>query len=283
MKRPHEMQPDFSIPLERNTTREEIDARCFIPLESHWFSGHFPSEPIFPALGLMGLVDGALGDRGLLYHPAGAGRVYKRVRFRQIVRPGDTLAVKLSPLPTGQADSFRFKIFKDTDPIAEGMFFSGGPTPERNSRKSGPSRLVDKVDVPIEDLVPHRGRMRLVDVFEGFDYVRDGITRSVVRETWPLCDGKHVNPHVMIELVAQATAAMAGWDDSEKQKRVGFGYIVGIKNAWLAADPIPVGARLTMKTRNLLTQDNYGVFSGTVVHDDRDCAEIVLQVLRAPG
>jgi predicted hotdog family 3-hydroxylacyl-ACP dehydratase len=122
--------------------------------------------------------------------------------------------------------------------------------------------------------------MRLVDVFDGHDEAGDGITRSVAKESWPLCDGKCVNPHVMIELVAQATAAMAGWDDSKKGKRVGFGYIVGIKNAWLSADPIPVGALLTMKTRNILTQDNYGVFSGSVHRDARTLAEVVLQVFR---
>jgi len=119
-----------------------------------------------------------------------------------------------------------------------------------------------------------------VDVFEGHDEALAGITRSVVRETWPLCDGKAVNPHVMIELVAQATAAMAGWDKYKKGNEVGFGYIVGIKNACLAMDPIPVGARLTMKTLKILTQDNYGVFSGTVHCDDRPRAEVVLQVFQ---
>jgi predicted hotdog family 3-hydroxylacyl-ACP dehydratase len=275
------MQTGFSIPLERSATPEQIDARCFIPPESSWFSGHFPSNPIFPALGLMGLVDEALGEHGLPHLPSGARRVYKRVRFRQIVRPGDTLSVKLSLPLEGESQPFRFKIFKETDSISEGMFFPHGPDPDRSPAPSEPCRLMERADAPIEELVPHRDRMRLVDDFEGHETTGDGITRSVVRKTWPLCDGEQVNPHVMIELVAQATAAMVGWEDFKKKKQKGFGYIVGIKNAWLAADPVPVGARLTIRTKKIVTQGNYGVFSGKVIRDDRDEAEVLLQVFRA--
>jgi predicted hotdog family 3-hydroxylacyl-ACP dehydratase len=274
------MRTSFHIPLEQSGTPDQIQARCMIPADSPWFSGHFPSNPIFPALGMMGMVDAAVSCGILPENLSGSPRSYKRVRFRQIVRPGDLLSLTLTPDSPGVQTRFRFKIFKETDPISEGVILTNGIPPDPRPREAALLKITARADAAIEDLVPHRGRMRLVDVFEGHDEAGDGITHSVAKETWPLCRGNCVNPHVMIELVAQATAAMAGWNDSRKGKRVGFGYIVGIKSAWLSADPIPVGALLTMKTRNILTQDNYGVFSGSVHRDARFLSEVVLQVFR---
>ncbi len=275
------MPGEFYIPLERNVTPDGVEAFCRIPLESPWFSGHFPANPIFPALGMMWLVDRVLDHGGASPDPGGdAGRRYKRIRFRQIIHPGEEISVSVSPQAPGVRNRFRFKILKESESIAEGLIVTDGPPPDTSPVDPGSFRITERADVPIEVLVPHRDRMRLVDVFEGHHEARDGITRSVVKESWPLCDRKAVNPHIMIELVAQATAAMAGWDKIKKREEVGFGYIVGVKNACLSADPIPVGAQLIMKTRKILAQDNYGVFSGIVHHDNRPLGEVVLQVFQ---
>jgi predicted hotdog family 3-hydroxylacyl-ACP dehydratase len=275
------MPDPFFIPLEQTVTSSGIEARCRIPPESPWFSGHFPSNPIFPALGMMGLVDRVLEREGIPQDPAGvSGREYRRVRFRQIVRPGEEISFAILPLEPGAGDRFRFKIFKASESIAEGVVVTQGPPPDMSAEDPGLCRVVAQADAPIEALVPHRDRMRLVDIFEGHDEARNGISRSVVKETWPLCDGKAVNPHVMIELVAQATSAMAGWDKFKLGEKVGFGYIVGIKNACICASPLQVGALLTMKTRKVLTQGNYGVFSGTVNQDGRTRGEVLLQVFQ---
>jgi len=274
--------PDrFFLPLERSVTPVGVEARCRVPVESDWFSGHFPDNPIFPALGMIGLVDRVLEEGGLTPGAAGpAGRVYKRIRFRQVVRPGDEVFLAVAPQDPGSRDRLRFKIFNASESISEGVIVTNGPLPGMSALGPGHLRIQERAEVPIEVLVPHRDRMRLVDVFEGLDDVRDGFTRSVVRDTWPLCDGEVVNPHVVIELVAQATAAMAGWDDFKGGKGQGFGYIVGIKNACISMDPIPVGARLIMRSRKILTQGNYGVFAGAVYREDRTCGEVVLQVFR---
>jgi len=262
-------------------TPDGVEACCRIPTESDWFSGHFPSNPIFPALGMIGLVDRVLSDLGPSGGSGSAGaRQYKRVRFRQIVRPGDEIVVAISPQRPGGRDRFRFRILKAEESICEGAAVFDAPALAEGVVDPTGLRIAERADASIEALVPHRGLMRLVDVFEGHDETRHGITRSVARSTWPLCDGGFVNPHVMIELVAQATAAMAGWDEFKGGKRLGFGYIVGIKNAWLCREPIPVGALLTMRTSKILTQENYGVFSGEVYEQHRRRGEVLLQVFR---
>lgn len=300
--------PDlFHIPMYREATPGKIRALCRIPLESPWFQGHFPANPIFPALGLIGLLDQAIaGEEGLKGRPL-PYRVFRRVRFRQIVRPGDGIRLDIDSEDTQGQKQFRFKILKEAAPLPADMaseqeaaevvspsakeaepVSEGGVAVDPSARGGAPCeaealRVVEKADLPIEEIVPHRDLMLLVDTFAGFaghGEMRRGVTWTVARETWPLCDGFHVSPTIMIELVAQATAAMAGWEDIKKGKRVGFGYIVGIKQAWLSGDPIRVGTPLTMITRRVLTQDNYGVFSGEVVHDDRVWGEVVLQALR---
>jgi len=275
------MPGGFFIPLQPILTPDGVEARCSVPPDSPWFSGHFPSNPIFPALGMIGLVDAVLQAGCLVHGGVGAlGRQYRRVRFRQVVRPDDEIRVSISPQEPGGRDLLRFGILKASDPIAEGSIVAGGSSCEPGVPGPGLFRIEERADVPIETLVPHRDRMRLVEVFEGHDQDRDGITRTVARDTWPLCDGRTVNPHVVIELVAQATAAMAGWDDFKQGKSVGFGYIVGIKNACISMDPIPAGSLLTVKTRKILTQGNYGVFSGAVYSEARVWGEVVLQVFR---
>lgn len=298
------MPAPFHIPMDREVTPGEVRARCRIPLDSPWFQGHFPANPIFPALGLIGLLDQALAmGEGLKTRPL-PYRIFKRVRFRQIVRPGEGIRLVVATEETHGQPRFRFKIQKEAeplpadlvpapgtaespgssaeegDPVAEGVFSVEPSAREDALREAGPWRIAEKADLPIEEIVPHRGRMRLVDTFDGNDELKRGVTRTVARETWPLCDGSCVSPSVMIELVAQATAAMAGWEDFKQGKRVGFGYLVGIKQARLCGDPLRVGTALTVVTRKIVTQDNYGVFSGEVCHDNRVWGEVVLQALR---
>lgn len=298
------MSAVFHIPMERESTPGKIRALCRIPLDSPWFQGHFPANPIFPALGLIGLLDQAMvGGEGLKDRPL-PYRMFKRVRFRQIVRPGEGIRLVIATEDTHGQRRFRFKILKEAEPLSAGMTSEQGTAEslglsvkeaepvsegvvsvdpsarEGTPREAGPLRIAEKADLAIEEIIPHRDLMRLVDTFAGHDEMKRGVTRTVARETWPLCDGFHVSPTVMIELVAQATAAMAGWEDVKRGKRVGFGYIVGIKQAWLSGDPIRVGTPLTMITRKIVTQDNYGVFSGEVIHDNRVWGEVVLQALR---
>jgi predicted hotdog family 3-hydroxylacyl-ACP dehydratase len=280
LKRPLHMSASFQISVEREATAGKIRAWCRIPTNSSWFQGHFPDNPIFPALGLFGLLDQAMGVGEGLQDRSLPHRLFKRVRFRQFVRPGEAIRLDIVPEDTEGLQRFRFNILKETESVSEGMVSVNPPGWGGTPRETVPWHIAEKADAPIEEIVPHRDIMRLVDVFAGLDETKRGITTTVARETWPLCDGSYVSSTVMIELVAQAMAAMAGWEDAKKGKRAGFGYIVGIKQAWLSGDPIRVGTPLTMITRKILTQDNYGVFSGEVVRDHRVCGEVVVQALR---
>ena len=252
-----------------------------IPGDSAWFAGHFPGNPILPALGLLGMIDKLLHVAVPDVASSQLPLQFRRVRFRRIVRPGEELTLELEPADSAVADRYRFRISSEEERVAEGSLLTES-LPEALLGKTSAEAHVDLASrIPIVDLVPQTKGMRLVERFEGFDKAQFGTTLTQVREVWPLCNGGFVSPLVMVELVAQATAAMAGWEDLMKGlTSCGFGYIVGIKRAWLTGAPIPVNSELTMRTRKVLAEGNYGVFSGEVSMDRKVLGEVMLQVFR---
>lgn len=74
-------------------------ARRLVRVDEPWFQGHFPGNPIFPGV----LVVEALAQVGAiaaLSQPGAAGKLVlfagiDKVRFKRVVRPGDTLDLKV--------------------------------------------------------------------------------------------------------------------------------------------------------------------------------------------
>jgi 3-hydroxyacyl-[acyl-carrier-protein] dehydratase len=74
---------------------ERCHARRTLRPDEFWFAGHFPEDPVMPGV----LIVEALAQAGAvaaLSHPANAGKLVlfagiDKVRFKRVVRPGDTL------------------------------------------------------------------------------------------------------------------------------------------------------------------------------------------------
>jgi 3-hydroxyacyl-[acyl-carrier-protein] dehydratase len=73
---------------------------------SPWFDGHFPGDPILPGIALLALVCDTLAAAGGGLRLAGL----RRVRFKQVVRPGDRLEISVSPKSGGGEASFSFRV-----------------------------------------------------------------------------------------------------------------------------------------------------------------------------
>ena len=84
----------------------EIRTVVQVPPESHWFSGHFPGEPILPGIAQLGIVRDALCR-------AGGGRLvlvgFSRVKFKKIIRPLDRLEVMVQPVKEREG-AYAFRI-----------------------------------------------------------------------------------------------------------------------------------------------------------------------------
>jgi predicted hotdog family 3-hydroxylacyl-ACP dehydratase len=138
------------------------------------------------------------------------------------------------------------------------------------------------LDLSIEDLLPHRGRMLLLGEILQADKAL-AISRQTVSDRWPLCDGETVNPILLIELVAQ-TAGICNGLERVATHGAGAdrkGWLVGIKRAIFEIDRLPLGGEIIVKARNHFVFDSFREIGGTAHMGDRQIAEVVLQVVRA--
>lgn len=91
-------------------------ADVWVPAESPWFDGHFPSHPVLPGIAQLGMVaDLIQAARGL---PARVVEV-SRVRFKQMILPGDRLQVSAEPRP-GHAGAYAFRLTREEAVICSG-------------------------------------------------------------------------------------------------------------------------------------------------------------------
>jgi predicted hotdog family 3-hydroxylacyl-ACP dehydratase len=137
------------------------------------------------------------------------------------------------------------------------------------------------VDINIEDLIPHRGRMKFVDQIIEVDE-NTAVTESTVTDQWPLVNNNFVNPLVLIEVVAQTSAVSIGWKELKKDGNTagGKGWLVGIKAANFFIDKIPLNSNIRTWTKINFNLDNYTEILGISKIGSNLVSEIVLQVLR---
>lgn len=112
-----------------------IKTEVFVPVDSIWFSGHFPGEPILPGFALIYLVWQAIvrctGEKSkdIMLD------TLKRVRFTQPVRPGDKISILISCGGTIQEPSYSFKVISRKNVICSGVIAAG----EKRQRIQGGS------------------------------------------------------------------------------------------------------------------------------------------------
>jgi 3-hydroxymyristoyl/3-hydroxydecanoyl-(acyl carrier protein) dehydratase len=94
----------------------EIYADVTIPPDSPWFSGHFPAEPILPGIAQLALVLEAI--RQATEQNIAVQRL-KRIRFRQIIKPGDQLSVVVNATKEKE-DIFAFSILRQEEVVCSG-------------------------------------------------------------------------------------------------------------------------------------------------------------------
>lgn len=116
----------------------------------------------------------------------------------------------------------------------------------------------------IEELIPHRGRMRFID---GIVSLEEGSMKctAVVREDNPFIANGLLQSHALVEYLAQSMAGLVGYQDySKEDDGPAIGYLVAARNIELSEDPVKPGDELTidvwLEGRNAV----YGNFHGKV-------------------
>ncbi len=98
-----------------------------------WFDGHFPDNPILPGVAQLAMAFDLIKAGALPM----AGRVaeIRRVRFKQIIGPADSVKVKIIRRK-GEATWYDFQILKNND-----LACSGSMRIERDSGKGSESHF----------------------------------------------------------------------------------------------------------------------------------------------
>ncbi len=140
---------------------------------------------------------------------------------------------------------------------------------------------MEPVDIGIDDLLPHRGRMKLVDEILELAEGR-ARTRSIVTPAWPFFDGTSVNALILVELLAQTAGIHNGWTrilknglDSEKK-----GWLVGIKKAEFFMERIPLHTPVIAYAENHFEYDNFREVGGTAEINGVIAARATLQLFQ---
>ena len=140
---------------------------------------------------------------------------------------------------------------------------------------------MNRFDINIEDLLPHRDRMLLIDEILEIDD-KTAVSRSTVTDQWPFFDGKTVDSLILIELVAQTAAINNGWErlkthgqDSEKK-----GWLVGIKQSRFFVDAVSLNDLIITKAENQFEYENYRHIAGFASIGSKIVGEVTLQLIQ---
>ncbi len=99
-----------SISYKEEPSSHAILAEARAEAGSPWYSGHFPDDPILPGIAILSMVTDAIthheSDKGKKIRIAG----FRRVRFKQPVRPDELLNISLSSSYQDGGLSYRFDV-----------------------------------------------------------------------------------------------------------------------------------------------------------------------------
>jgi predicted hotdog family 3-hydroxylacyl-ACP dehydratase len=132
---------------------------------------------------------------------------------------------------------------------------------------------------PVEDVVPHSGRMVLLDRLTTVEEGR--LTAEVVlrADSMFVRNGK-ARGIVTVEYMAQAVAAYVGTLSCMKKEPVEIGYLIGIREMKIAVDHVEAGDVLEIEVQHVFGNDQLGSFKTTTTRNGEMIADATLTVYR---
>jgi 3-hydroxymyristoyl/3-hydroxydecanoyl-(acyl carrier protein) dehydratase len=107
--------------MDANAPAGRLTGQASFPTDSPWFKGHFPGDPLLPGIAQLHLVletiRAALGENVCLTG-------LKRVRFKRIIRPEETMAVAADPVDD-KPGMYRFQLTVAGENACSGLMLTG--------------------------------------------------------------------------------------------------------------------------------------------------------------
>ena len=137
-------------------------------------------------------------------------------------------------------------------------------------------------DLTLDDLLPHRGHMMLLEKVLEVDS-KHALTLCRVGKSWPMAEEKGVHPLILIELAAQTAGVCNGlnriqtkgleWDQ--------MGWVVGIKKTEFLIDSLPFGSEIIISAENTYSFDNLREVFCELHMDNKLICKSTLQLFQA--
>lgn len=128
---------------------------------------------------------------------------------------------------------------------------------------------------PIADLLPHAGRMVLLDRVRGFTDTMIEADFRVDRRSPFFEAGQGIAAHIAIEWMAQACGAFVGLEARMQGKPVRIGFLLGSRNFKAERPWFREGERLVVRAELVFRDGETGVFDCTL-HDAKPQARAQL-------
>jgi predicted hotdog family 3-hydroxylacyl-ACP dehydratase len=140
---------------------------------------------------------------------------------------------------------------------------------------------MNRFDINIADLLPHRDRMLLIDEILELDD-KAAVTLATVTEQWPFYDGNTVDSLILIELVAQTAGINNSWVRIKKygQESEKKGWLVGIKQSRFYVDTVSLHDLIITRAENQFEYEGYRHISGIARIGEAIVGEISLQLIQ---
>lgn len=135
---------------------------------------------------------------------------------------------------------------------------------------------------PVAEILPHRGRMVLIDEVIAVDggTIRCGVH---IRPDSAFVRGSTVATIVCLEYMAQTTGALLGLWAAQIGGRVTGGLLLGTPEFELHVPELDVGDRVEVECTHLWGHDDVWKFSGAAYRGGQRVAAGTLNVLRTAG
>ena len=142
--------------------------------------------------------------------------------------------------------------------------------------------MVKISDLRLEDVLPHRARMLLIDEVIEVDSSH-AVTRCVVSESWPLTMDGGAHPLILLELAAQTAGVCNGWDRIQTQGLDSnqMGWLVAIKKADFFIKTLPLAGVVIVRADNTYNFENLREISCELWLDDALIGRATLQLFQA--
>ncbi len=135
--------------------------------------------------------------------------------------------------------------------------------------------------IPAESLIPHRLPMRLVDRLLSFADGGGTVEAEVAAGHLFLDAGGYLDEVAMLEILAQAYAAVKGYSDLQRGGEVGQGFLVGIRRSHLQGRA-RLGDRLEVSIRTVASIEGFAIAEGEVRRGDEVLATGTLKLWVPP-